>query len=192
MRLGSHLTVEQKAKDALWHTGRPQSPESRAKISASLCGRPCSPETRARISASEKGKSVPEGFGEHIGALLRGRTLPLETRKKMSASRMGEGNAMWRGGITPENMKIRNSGDYAIWRTSVFVRDGYICQKCGADKGGVLTAHHMDGFSDFPEKRTDIENGITFCEDCHREFHRRYGIKHNRKWQTVEFLSENV
>jgi hypothetical protein len=48
----------------------------------------------------------------------------------------------------------------------------------------------MDCFADFPEKRMEVDNGITFCFDCHREFHRRYGKLHNRKWQTVEFLSE--
>ena len=90
MRLGSHLTDEQKAKDALWHTGKTRSAETRAKISTGLLGHPCTVETRAKISASEKGKVMPEGFGERIGALLLGRTLPIETRTKMSVARVGK------------------------------------------------------------------------------------------------------
>jgi 5-methylcytosine-specific restriction endonuclease McrA len=96
-------------------------------------------------------------------------------------------SANWKGGVTSNNHLIRASKNYAAWRTLVFTRDRYCCQKCGK-VGGTLSAHHMDCFADFPEKRLDVDNGITLCAPCHRIFHRLYGVKHNRKWQADEFL----
>ena len=69
-----------------------------------------------------------------------------------------------------ENNFIRHSKEYAEWRKAVFERDGYNCQICGKH-GGKLNAHHKERFVDCPEKRLDINNGITLCEDCHKQVH---------------------
>lgn len=66
--------------------------------------------------------------------------------------------------------EIRRSGEYKGWRTSVFQRDDYTCQLCGA-RGVKLNAHHIKPFAIFPELRTDVNNGITLCVTCHKAVH---------------------
>lgn len=70
----------------------------------------------------------------------------------------------------------RKSYEAKKWRTSVYVRDDYTCQCCKI-KGVRLVAHHMNGFSKFPEQRFLLENGLTMCEACHDELHRIMGGK---------------
>lgn len=86
--------------------------------------------------------------------------------------KIGELNPAWKGGITPINLKIRNSGKYAVWRESVFIRDDYTCQSCNS-KNVKLNAHHIQRFSTHPLLRLSITNGITLCEKCHRDIKNR-------------------
>jgi len=83
----------------------------------------------------------------------------------------------------------RHAGtDYELWRKSIFQRDDFTCQKYGI-KGGKLVAHHINNFSQFPELRLAIDNGITLSEKAHKEFHKKYGKKNNTKGQIKEFLN---
>ena len=174
-----HLAVTSKGnKNAL---GTVRSAEYRANVSQVHTGLKASPETKAKMSV------VHTGNKSHTGL----KSSP-ETKAKVSATLRalhlsGPLAPNWKGGITPENRAARTAVVYDDWRTFVFVRDEFTCQKCGK-VGGRLEAHHMDSFADFPEKRLDPKNGITFCEGCHDELNRRYGQWHNRSWQTVEFL----
>ena len=86
----------------------------------------------------------------------------------------GSNHGNWKGGITPENVRVRKSVEYKIWRESVFSRDNHTCQKCN-QIGYNLNVHHINSFAINKDKRMDINNGITLCNECHRKLHNIYG-----------------
>ena len=98
-----------------------------------------------------------------------------EAFKEFCRSRTGAKSPTWKGGVTPEHLRIRNSSELRAWRESVFLRDKHICQDCYAQCGnGVdvfLHAHHIKGFADYPELRFEISNGVTLCKGCHYKRH---------------------
>lgn len=69
-----------------------------------------------------------------------------------------------------ETAKKRNNYKYRQWRKDVINRDKE-CRVCGTTDN--LQAHHIRSFSEFPLLRFCIENGITLCERCHKELHRK-------------------
>ena len=81
--------------------------------------------------------------------------------------RLGKRNPAWRGGVSDEGQRIRNSIQGRLWREAVFARDNWTCQKCG-ERGYELEAHHLKSFAEYQELRFAIDNGQTLCYDCHR------------------------
>jgi len=104
-----------------------------------------------------------------FGLWMSGKKHKIETRIKQSNSHKGEKAPAWKGGITPENERIRSSIEFRLWRESVFARDNWTCQECGKRGNQELNAHHIKKFSEYPELRFTIDNGITLCEECHRQ-----------------------
>lgn len=94
-----------------------------------------------------------------------------ETRKKMSEAHKGDKSHFWKGGISKENEICRKISEYREWRSSVFKRDNFTCQICES-VGGKLNAHHIKEFSKHKELRFAIDNGITLCEECHKNIHK--------------------
>ena len=60
-------------------------------------------ETKEKIREANKGKKFSEGH-----------------KKKLAESKIGEKHPNWKGGITSENQKIRNSIETRLWREAVF------------------------------------------------------------------------
>lgn len=142
------------------------------------------------VKSWNKGKKMSSEYIEKNRQAQLGKTLSMETRIKMSESKRGAKAYQWKGGITEENHKIRTSFEMRLWRKACFERDKFTCQKCFDSKGGNLNAHHINNFSTFPELRTSIQNGITFCKPCHQNFHKEYGNRNNTKRQLQEFLNK--
>lgn len=118
-----------------------------------------------------------------------------------SCSQKGENNSMYDKHLSKENHwnwnpnltdKEREDNrdflEYEEWRTQVYQKDNYTCQCCG-EHSGKLNAHHKDGYNWCVERRTDITNGATLCEDCHKEFHHIYGYGDNTEEQYNEFIN---
>lgn len=112
---------------------------------------------------------------------LTGRKRPLAERIAMSKrAPRGKSHHWWKGGVSDENELDRRTLEYKFWREKVFTRDKWTCQKCRhRNKRGVrksLNAHHIKPFSKNKKLRTDVNNGITLCEDCHRIIHKNATI----------------
>ena len=61
----------------------------------------------------------------------------------------------------------RNDSAYGDWRLQVYKRDNWKCKIDNQDCSGRIIAHHILGWSDFPELRYQINNGITLCQAHH-------------------------
>lgn len=85
----------------------------------------------------------------------------------------------------------RDTYENILWRTKVYERDGYTCQVCGDNRGGNLIAHHYDSYTDFPEERYDVSNGVTLCETCHKAFHHKFTYFHNTRRQFEKWLEQD-
>ena len=78
------------------------------------------------------------------------------------------------------------------WSQQIMKRDNYTCQVCGDNRGGNLNAHHLNGWNAFPEQRFDLDNGVTLCNDCHKEFHSEYGYGDNTREQFDEYAASKT
>jgi len=151
-------------------------------------------------SESLKGRKIL--WGEKIGKSLKGRKRPgiggapkgrIPWNKGMSKSThpneiiygcKGEKHWNWKGGISSLNIRLRQSSYYKLWRSKIFQRDDYTCQKCHK-RGNFIVAHHKKKFSiillennvmTFSDAYNckilwKINNGITMCQKCHKEEH---------------------
>jgi hypothetical protein len=177
----------------------------RMKISKALKGRKFSETHLKNLSLSQKGHKHSEETKKKMSEIHKriGTKPPNRTgikcifteKHKQNISKnhhnvLSEKNPNWRGGITPENLKIRLGVEYRLWREVIFARDDYTCQKCGQG-GGQLHPHHIFNFATYLDLRFAINNGITLCKKCHMEFHKKHGYKNNTKEQLEKFLTKN-
>ena len=112
---------------------------------------------------------------------------------------MGAANGAYRGGVTELRVLIRNSKTYHDWKSLVYQRDRYKCQKCGfVGDRRTLECHHVN--KEFAELLQDflkaypqyslpkdklrltilaecyaplwkVSNGVAWCKPCHKKFH---------------------
>ena len=157
------------------------------------------PETVKKHQASRKGYITSEETRKKQSKTLRGK-IP-KNLSIINANKLGSGNPMWIDGRTPVRRRFRSLSKQRCWIRSVFERDNFICQKCG-NKEGELNAHHKKGFAtilnengiktykDFIDcnELWEVNNGITLCKKCHKEFHKRFGNKNNTPEQIEKFL----
>ena len=136
-----------------------------------------------------KGKSISEETRQkliisHIGQIAWNKGLTKDDPRVEKCAKYGRNHHNWKGGITPLIRRIRDCFKYRQWRSDIYTRDDFTCQKCNR-RGGYLHAHHKQSFSDILEindiktfkqamecsELWNINNGITYCEKCHNELH---------------------
>lgn len=120
----------------------------------------------------------------------KGKKLSKAHKKALSNSHKKRGDKPpSRRGIRPWNYRgatilqeqIRKCFEYRQWRSDVYTRDNFTCQKCN-EKGGILNAHHLKEFAKILkeyniktlkealkyEELWNINNGQTLCKKCHQ------------------------
>ena len=168
--------------------GHKHSEESKQKMREAHKGIPMSDEAIINMRKAQKGhigymfnKKHSEEAKEKISKYHKGRKHSKEHKQKLSEAQKGEKSHCWKGGVTPLTHQIRHSFKYRQWRSDVFTRDNFICQRCG-QWGGKLHAHHIKSFSSILqfyeittfeealdcEELWNINNGITLCKNCHK------------------------
>ncbi len=76
----------------------------------------------------------------------------------------------------PKGTKPKNERQKIVdpaFRKMVLEKDNYKCIRCEAIEN--LKAHHIEGVIINPMVANDIDNGITFCSDCHDWIHSQEG-----------------
>lgn len=115
-----------------------------------------------------------------------------EYRYKNSVLKRGNKNPMWKADKPDEErerekMHSRRLPGYKEFRRSVYERDNYKCQVCGCNRGGNLVVHHLNGFHWDVNNRVEVDNGVTLCVACHKEFHKVYGRENVNLFQFSQF-----
>lgn len=113
-------------------------------------------------------------------------------KKRRESTLRGKDHFNYKNGNGGIREKLYSLFEYKDWRSSVFKRDNFTCQKC-RQKGGALEAHHKTSFREIAAKYQfkdhieaakclelfDVSNGITLCKSCHGEVdpHRKRTLK---------------
>lgn len=84
----------------------------------------------------------------------------------------------WKKEITAPT---RDDPEYRKMKKRVRQRDNNTCQCCGYHSNKKthhhLEVHHIFGYKDHLDYRTEDSNCITLCSDCHKKYHSLYGKK---------------
>lgn len=99
--------------------------------------------------------------------------------------RSGENHHSYNPNLTEEERSLSRDMLYGkskrSWRAKVHKAHGWRCVLCGSKEK--LIAHHLDSYANHPDKRLDVDNGVTLCDYHHKDFHAVYGYKNNTKNQ---------
>ncbi len=79
----------------------------------------------------------------------------------------------------------RDNSIYDKWRLDVYKRDNYKCRIDNNDCKGRIIAHHILGFTHYPELRYNINNGITLC-------HFHHPLKRSEEKRLIPFFQRIV
>lgn len=187
-RLGQYISDKVKVKCFICEKEKEVQRCRNKKNKHHFCSRKCEIKWRKKqhfslkteFKKGEKGYKKTKEWKENIAKAHRGMKKPWAKNlpqlfKKGHSYNQGENHPNFKGGITPENKKIRNSKEYKKWRKAVFKYDNWTCWICEI-RGGKLHPHHLNRFAEYPKLRFIVRNGLTLCEFCHK-IYTKFGNK---------------
>ena len=115
------------------------------------------------------GKNNHTWKGGKPNCLDCGKTVSYASKKcSKCGAQKGEKSYMWiKNRSKLVKRQERNDSAYYAWRMEVWKRDNYKCKMLNTDCSGKIVAHHILGWSAFPELRYEVNNGITLCHFHH-------------------------
>jgi len=100
----------------------------------------------------------------------------------MANRKWGKDHPGWKGGLGCLQHEHKRMHTKAVeWREKVFYNDKYVCAVCGKSKPRIH-AHHILEWSKYPDRRYDIDNGITLCVLHHQMLHPDIVLTDTRKY----------
>lgn len=187
-RLMRIMTEEHKNKIRQSNLGKKRSKETRLRMSLSRIGKKLSESQKSKLKGRipwNKGKinvyskealermskariGVKPIHKENCDCHLCGGDRSYKVKPNKGNFKKGKEHPNWNGGISVENLRIRNiyRSELRRWRKNILIRDNFTCCMCHKI-GGKLFSHHIKRFIDNIELRLDVDNGITLCEPCH-------------------------
>lgn len=133
------------------------------------------------------------------GSVWKGRKHTEITKEKIKQARLNDGHVpylkngehwlkstskekhpLYKGGLTPERQSFYSSEEWSNAVKSVWHRDNATCQRCGKHHNieknrGNFHIHHIISFM-VKELRSDINNLVLLCKECHRWVHSKENI----------------
>ena len=93
----------------------------------------------------------------------------------------GKHPSSWKGGVTPERQAIYSSIEWKEAVKEVWQRDKAICRLCGVKKkenrDKRFDIHHLYSFAEYKHLRTNADNLVLLCKDCHIFVHSKNNIE---------------
>lgn len=186
--------IKEKIRKAL--LGRKGTLQKSINLSKALKGKPKSKEFVENLRRIRTGWRLSEITKKKISIKLKGNKNAVgsthkhteETKKKISKNNARKGKPAWNRGLKgylsgekhwkyiKDRTKLkkfndssldRRSSAYGVWRKEVFKRDNFKCKINNKDCEGRLVVHHILSYSNYPESRYEINNGITLCQAHH-------------------------
>jgi len=169
--------------------GKKHSEETKRKISESEKGKILSEETKRKMSEAKR--EISKETRKKISKIHKGKPKSEEHKRKISEAiklLIGDKSSNWKGGISTLNNIIRNSDKYKEWRFQIFGRDNFTCQCCNI-RGTYLEVHHIKSRKEIIKEYNitkiedalnceilwDLNNGITYCLECHNKLKKKGG-----------------
>lgn len=85
----------------------------------------------------------------------------------------GEGHPHWKGGISKLRACYRGPA-FARWSREVRRMYDNSCFVCGCRED--IQAHHINGWSEHPDKHFVLTNGVALCKRHHKDYHSKKGL----------------
>ena len=120
--------------------------------------------------------------------------LQIEKVTQLGLSNIGKNNPLYNHTLTDEERATtlfqRTSAQYKDIRNKTLKRDNFECVVCMSNER--VVAHHLDGFDKHKDKRFDLDNLVTLCGDCHKEFHHAFGYGGNTREQFENYFKNKM